>query len=353
MDRTLLYRTIWRWHFYAGLFVMPMVLVLAITGAVYLFKPQVDAWEERAWRDLPATTTVSADQQVKAALAAFPRSRFSSYRLPEAENDAALIHVALPDHTMRDVFVSPDGKVLGSLDPEWRIMQVAHDVHGQLMLGKRGSWLVELAAGWAIVMILSGIYLCWPARPRPGRSRLASAESADARCCGAISMPSPASGSRASPWCCSSRACLGPMSGAAPSRRCGPYSAGQRARQDWTIGGAPAGSDEHAEHQHGAMAMGTEAMPMGTHRMADGTLMAMSGVYAQRDRRRGEEPPPALPGDRVAAPALQRALAATEGAESVRPVGNAEPALARLLHRLRSDDRARDQPPRRILRTST
>jgi Zn-dependent M28 family amino/carboxypeptidase len=31
MDRTRLYRTIWRWHFYAGLFVVPMVLFLAVT----------------------------------------------------------------------------------------------------------------------------------------------------------------------------------------------------------------------------------------------------------------------------------------------------------------------------------
>ena len=42
-----LYRTIWRWHFYAALFVVPMVLILATSGAIYLFKPQIDRWEER------------------------------------------------------------------------------------------------------------------------------------------------------------------------------------------------------------------------------------------------------------------------------------------------------------------
>ncbi|GEO01563.1 membrane protein [Novosphingobium sediminis] len=277
MDRTLLYRTVWRWHFYAGLFVMPMVLVLALTGAVYLFKPQVDAWEERAWRDLPAATTVSADQQVKAALAAFPGSHFSSYRLPAAENDAALVHLALPDHAMRDVFVSPDGKVLGSLDPEWRVMQVAHDIHGQLFLGKRGSWLVELAASWAIVMILTGLYLWWPAGRGPAGviwPRLASGRKVLWRDLHAVTgfwvsglalvllvtgLP------WADVWGSAFKAVrteLGWVKG----------------QQDWTIGGAPAGGDEHAEHQHGAMAMGTSAMPMGAHRMPDGTLMAMSGV---------------------------------------------------------------------------
>ncbi|WP_261314916.1 PepSY domain-containing protein, partial [Burkholderia contaminans] len=36
------YRTLWRWHFYAGLFVMPFLVVLAITGTLYCFQPQIE-----------------------------------------------------------------------------------------------------------------------------------------------------------------------------------------------------------------------------------------------------------------------------------------------------------------------
>jgi uncharacterized iron-regulated membrane protein len=39
------YRTVWRWHFYAGLFCIPFVIWLATTGSIYLFKPQI----ERGW----------------------------------------------------------------------------------------------------------------------------------------------------------------------------------------------------------------------------------------------------------------------------------------------------------------
>lgn len=67
---------------------------------------------------------------------------------------------------MRDVFVSPQGKVVGAFDPESRIEQVVQRIHGQLLLGHRGSWIVELAASWAIVMIVSGLYLWWPAGRR-------------------------------------------------------------------------------------------------------------------------------------------------------------------------------------------
>ena len=43
------YRTVWRWHFYAGLFCSPFVVVLALSGSLYLFKPQVEAWIDRPY----------------------------------------------------------------------------------------------------------------------------------------------------------------------------------------------------------------------------------------------------------------------------------------------------------------
>jgi uncharacterized iron-regulated membrane protein len=158
-----LYRTLWRWHFYAGLFVIPFIIILSLTGAVYLFKPQIERFEESSFRNLPVSGAVTPSAQVDAAIKAFPGARFDSYRLPEASGDAALIHIGLADgEAMRDVFVSPRGKVLGSLNPEWRVPELMSRIHGSLLIGEAGSWLVELAASWAIVMILTGLYLWWP-----------------------------------------------------------------------------------------------------------------------------------------------------------------------------------------------
>jgi uncharacterized iron-regulated membrane protein len=64
--------------------------------------------------------------------------------------------------SMRDIYVSPQGKLLASVDPESRISATVARIHGSLLIGKMGSYLVELAASWAIVMILSGLYLWWP-----------------------------------------------------------------------------------------------------------------------------------------------------------------------------------------------
>jgi uncharacterized iron-regulated membrane protein len=160
---TSLYRTIWRWHFYASLFVMPLVLLLATTGAIYLFKPQLDRWEEHAFSSLSTEQAVSPNVQLAAVMAANPGAQFQSYRLPEADGDAAMIHIALADgRSMRDVYVSPQGEVLGSIDPESRISAIVSRIHGSLLMGRIGDWIVELAACWAIVMILTGLYMWWP-----------------------------------------------------------------------------------------------------------------------------------------------------------------------------------------------
>src|SRR3546814_12561547 len=69
-----------------------------------------------------------------------------------------MVHLAMPDgRLMRDVFVSPRGEVLGSIAPDRRLMAWVRSIPGQLLLGKRGSWLVELAASWALVLVLSGL----------------------------------------------------------------------------------------------------------------------------------------------------------------------------------------------------
>ncbi|APZ99230.1 hypothetical protein BWQ93_12575 [Sphingopyxis sp. QXT-31] len=249
-NRIPLYRTIWRWHFYAGLFVIPFILILSVTGAAYLFKPQLDRWEERGWRGLPTASAVDADAQVAAALGDFPGASFHYYRIPEAPGDAAVVHLGLSNGTMRDVAVSPQGQVIGSADSERRLSAWLAKIHGSLLIGRTGGLIVELAASWAIVMILTGLYLWWPRGRGPagvvwprlslgGRAALRDLHAVTGFWVSGLALVLLLT---ALPWTdvwASSfralRAEMGWVSGA----------------QDWKSGGA----DHHAAHDHDAMAM--------------------------------------------------------------------------------------------------
>src|SRR5580698_1737762 len=49
------HRTVWRWHFYAGLFCIPFVLWLSVTGTIFLFHPQIQHWLDRPYDTLLLT----------------------------------------------------------------------------------------------------------------------------------------------------------------------------------------------------------------------------------------------------------------------------------------------------------
>ena len=88
------YRALWRWHFHAGMFCIPFVLVLALTGSIYLFKPQIDAFADRGVDALRVTgARASADTHIAAALASEPGSKLFVYEIPREPDDAVRVHL--------------------------------------------------------------------------------------------------------------------------------------------------------------------------------------------------------------------------------------------------------------------
>jgi uncharacterized iron-regulated membrane protein len=155
-------RTVWRWHFYAGLFCIPFVLWLATTGTIFLFKPQIERWLDRPYDHLAIGQRASASAQVQAALAAVPGGTFDSYQLPRTAEAAAQVLVDRGTQQFR-VYVHPGTLAVLKVDNEdHRLENVVKKLHGELFLGDPGSWIVELAASWAVIMILTGLFLWWP-----------------------------------------------------------------------------------------------------------------------------------------------------------------------------------------------
>ncbi len=157
------YRAVWRWHFYASLFCIPFVIVLSITGGIYLFKPQIEAWNDSPYDHLQLKgTPASAADQVRAALAAVPESSLNAYELPKSPNAAARVIVRQNGEAIR-VYLHPETlEVLHTFPENQRFMRWLFRAHGELLMGDRGSMLVELAASWTIIMIVTGLYLWWP-----------------------------------------------------------------------------------------------------------------------------------------------------------------------------------------------
>jgi uncharacterized iron-regulated membrane protein len=154
---------VWRWHFYAGLFCIPFVIWLSLTGLIYLWRPQIEAWLDRPYDHLITDGPIaSPEAQVAAALKAVPGTSLSKYILSQSPEQATRILVTGHGETTR-VYVDPRSlQVLNVVSEEKRPMRLLFHLHGELLAGAVGSYLVETAACWAVVMILTGLYLWWP-----------------------------------------------------------------------------------------------------------------------------------------------------------------------------------------------
>jgi uncharacterized iron-regulated membrane protein len=159
------YNTVWRWHFYAGLFSIPFVTWLALTGTIYLWRPQIEALLDRPYDRLPiAGARFSPDAQVDAALKSVPGSTLHQYVLPEHASQAVRVIVSATGGDRR-VYVDPYSLgILKVVQEDNRPLNVVSRLHGNLLAGAWGSYLVEIAACWATVMLLTGLYLWWPRR---------------------------------------------------------------------------------------------------------------------------------------------------------------------------------------------
>lgn len=160
-----LYISMWRWHFYAGLFFAPFILILALSGAVYLFKPQIENFIYKDFYEVNGTgQIVSVSKQIETVLERHPGSSVTKYRPGEGPSRSSEVHI-LHENQSITVFVNPyNGGIIGELPNEKRIFDRVEEFHGELMLGTIGDRMVELAACWTLVLIITGLYLWLPTR---------------------------------------------------------------------------------------------------------------------------------------------------------------------------------------------
>jgi len=163
-----LYRRVWRWHFFAGLVCVPFILSLAITGALYLFHRQIDdavyaplMVRQAAAPALPPATLVAA------ALAAYP-GQAAAITLPGDSRHTTQVDVSRPGGTLQVFVDQGNGKVTGAVLEEDRLMTTIKHIHSLALAGTAGKVVIEIVAGWIIVLMATGAYLWWPRGRKAG-----------------------------------------------------------------------------------------------------------------------------------------------------------------------------------------
>ncbi len=165
------YRAVWRWHFYAGLLVLPLLVWLALTGAAFVYQQPIDGYFHRGLKTVmvPADAHALPPQRLLDAALAVQPGQVLRYTTPVRPAASAEVTVAAADGRHQVVYVDPyRGRVLGRLPEHGTVSWTIRRLHSLDYVGWFARALIEVVAGWAILLVLTGIYLWWPRGRRGG-----------------------------------------------------------------------------------------------------------------------------------------------------------------------------------------
>ena len=194
---------LWRLHFWSALIASPFVLVACLTGLLYVFTPQIErALHGHLDSVVPQAEARPLDEAVAAAQNVVPQDWVLHSVMPAFEaDDSVRVAFTAP---MQDkaksgshsghggaskadgksqflrpnfgiparatvVYVNPySAEVLGQLKESDRFATWARKLHSSLQQGDSWRWMIELAASWTLVMLVTGVYLWWPVAGQSG-----------------------------------------------------------------------------------------------------------------------------------------------------------------------------------------
>jgi uncharacterized iron-regulated membrane protein len=160
-----LYFAVWRWHFYAGLYVVPFLLMLSITGILMIWFTAIAPEYGERMAVTPAEASLAPSQIANAALAAHPGGKVVQFVLPYDEATPALVEIDL-ESGARTLTMDPyTGAILRDRPTDGNWNEWLTNIHGQLLIGGNGGWgdfLIEIAASLGMLLVATGIYLAWP-----------------------------------------------------------------------------------------------------------------------------------------------------------------------------------------------
>jgi uncharacterized iron-regulated membrane protein len=190
-------RSVWRIHFYAAFIAVPFLLLEIITGLIILYTgPIMGVLYGDVMRVEPSSQSVALQEQRVAADTAAPEgAALEAIVTPREAGDATAFQYPQEDGTYLSVFVNPHtGDVTGTHVNGADIVGLANRLHGFLnndsitltlpalshlidqdsgpLLQEYvvGDLVLEIAAGWTLVLTLAGLFLWWPRRSQKGKA---------------------------------------------------------------------------------------------------------------------------------------------------------------------------------------
>lgn len=159
----------WKWHLYAGWFGGPLIVFIAVTGAILAFAPEIDrALRPDLWSlsSSPGAASIEtpADQPlIDCVRGQYPGCSIIRYSQNFRADEPYYFMVATAGGEILDVWVNPYTRsIVGARIWKNSFVRIVEQLHRRLLADVPGSIVMELITGWIIVLTLTGLFLWFP-----------------------------------------------------------------------------------------------------------------------------------------------------------------------------------------------
>lgn len=155
------YNIFWRWHFYAALFIAPLLITLTISGIGYLFYTDVEnqMYADLFFGDSNKSESISINEAVENA-----ENQYDGYHVKKVivlkDGYNTRFTMTNTEGDQKYVFIDDHNQIVGSQNAATTYSNFMRSLHSSLFVGGTVvNYLVELAACWAIFLLVSGVYM--------------------------------------------------------------------------------------------------------------------------------------------------------------------------------------------------
>jgi len=157
-------RTAFKLHRYLGLVTGLIIVIVGLTGSLLVFRHEINHFllQSQFGQIVPQPQQISILSVIDTVKAAYPEPKFtlSFFELPTQANAPIRVELGSKNQPTTEVIVNPyTGKILGDRIPQYTIMDIAYNLHNNLLAGEIGTTLVGIAAFFLFVLSITGIVL--------------------------------------------------------------------------------------------------------------------------------------------------------------------------------------------------
>ena len=187
------WRSLWRTHFYAGMIVGPFMIWMALSGLGILYSQPIQSLLHGGSNQVAIVNSrATLENQVSNAMHRFPKDSFAYITPGATATEATTVGLTEPNGETRIVWTNPyTGVVTGTMFSGKDLPGFLNRFHGSILprewkmpvpnvawlFDEGPAWnhveigevLVEILAGWGLMLAVSGLYLWWPRRGSPVR----------------------------------------------------------------------------------------------------------------------------------------------------------------------------------------